>query len=250
MGDGMTDDFYPYDGPKGKLTIGGTAKGEFETAGDSDWFKVSLVAGTTYLFSLEGAAAGAGTLAGAGPFATLSMRYDYGGEVPAPWFGMGGAGGAPVLPFTPAMSGDYYVQARTTTALGTYTIKAAIAPPDDQPNNTTTKANLAMGATGAGTLDFANDRDWFRVQLTAGELYAFTPQPASANGLAGPLSLYLYTADGVRFEFGNTGGGPLYVTALATGAYFVEARSGLVVTRCRQRVLPTTFWPAWPRAAS
>ena len=48
--------------PFGPLTINGTATGSLESAGDHDWFRVQLSAGTAYTITLRGPGAGGGTL--------------------------------------------------------------------------------------------------------------------------------------------------------------------------------------------
>ena len=44
------------------VAVGGSATGNIATSGDVDWFAVALTAGVTYLFDLQGNAAGRGTL--------------------------------------------------------------------------------------------------------------------------------------------------------------------------------------------
>ncbi len=48
--------------PFGSVPINGSSTGTLETTGDRDWFRVQLVAGTTYVIDLQGQHAGAGTL--------------------------------------------------------------------------------------------------------------------------------------------------------------------------------------------
>jgi hypothetical protein len=48
--------------PFGSVPINGSSAGTLETTGDRDWFRVQLVAGTSYLIDLQGQHAGAGTL--------------------------------------------------------------------------------------------------------------------------------------------------------------------------------------------
>ena len=57
------DDYAANTGTTGRVTVGGSVTGEIETAGDADWFRVTLVAGQTYRFLLEGTETGGGTLA-------------------------------------------------------------------------------------------------------------------------------------------------------------------------------------------
>ena len=59
----MSDDYLATTGTTGAVSVGGSATGDIETwRGDRDWFAVSLEAGKTYRFDLEGAPTGGGTL--------------------------------------------------------------------------------------------------------------------------------------------------------------------------------------------
>ena len=59
----MSDDYAGSTLTTGSVGVGGAATGSIETAGDTDWFRITLVTGTTYRFDLEGCATGQGTLA-------------------------------------------------------------------------------------------------------------------------------------------------------------------------------------------
>jgi hypothetical protein len=54
------DDYAGSIGTTAVLGIDGSITGDIETTDDADWFRVSLVAGTTYRFDLEGSATGQG----------------------------------------------------------------------------------------------------------------------------------------------------------------------------------------------
>lgn len=141
-GSGATDD-YPYaTNTSGVVTVNGPAtSGVIETPEDADLFKVTLVAGTTYTFSLQRSGAGGLTnpylqLYGIQPNATtvppLITQDDDGG----------GAGNARIS-YTPTTSGTYFLAAWDyDTGTGTYTLSATtqdsggpalvnIAPQDD-----------------------------------------------------------------------------------------------------------------------
>ena len=59
----ITDDYTSTTSTTGTVSVGGTKTGSIETAGDTDWFKISLVAGVTYTFDAMGSPSGKGTLA-------------------------------------------------------------------------------------------------------------------------------------------------------------------------------------------
>ena len=126
----------------GSLAIGGTASGTIEVAGDYDYFRIQLVAGTVYQFDLKGSSSGVGTLGD--PTLMLhnaqntALRYDDdGGRI------YGGSSTDSQIVFIPQESGTYYLNAGGyASASGTYQLSAATLPSDyylqavlDQPNN-------------------------------------------------------------------------------------------------------------------
>ena len=54
----VTDDYEAGTGTSATVAAGGSATGEIESAGDRDWFAVTLEAGTTYRIDLEGSPTG------------------------------------------------------------------------------------------------------------------------------------------------------------------------------------------------
>ena len=65
------DDFRGDTGTTGTVAVGGSVIGEIEAQADRDWFAVTLEAGKTYQFDMEGSTTGGGTLEN--PF-LLTMR--------------------------------------------------------------------------------------------------------------------------------------------------------------------------------
>ena len=57
------DDYAASTSTTGTVSVGGSKTGNIEAAGDTDWFKITLVAGQTYRFDTEGSPTGQGTLA-------------------------------------------------------------------------------------------------------------------------------------------------------------------------------------------
>lgn len=60
MGGVIADDYLASAATTGTVAVGGSATGTIETTGDADWFKVTLTAGTTCEFKLEGSDTGQG----------------------------------------------------------------------------------------------------------------------------------------------------------------------------------------------
>ncbi|MGK2872966.1 MAG: DUF4214 domain-containing protein [Alphaproteobacteria bacterium] len=116
----MADDFGSSTTTSGSLTVGSVAIGNIETSGDADWFRVSLTAGRTYRFDLEGADTGVGTLSD-----PLLLLIDNNNSTIHAIDGNDGIGLNASLTFTPAVSGFYYVDATSANYLGgTYRLSA------------------------------------------------------------------------------------------------------------------------------
>ncbi len=123
----VADDYAGSTATTGRITVGGQATGNIESEQDDDWFAVSLAAGTRYTFELRGLLGGGGTLGGGGHYPMLSLYgatgtfIDYAYE--------GGVGNDPLMSFTPATSGTYYlgVEEWYYTGTGSYTLRASSA---------------------------------------------------------------------------------------------------------------------------
>jgi serralysin len=111
------------------LAIGGVLNDSLEVVGDTDWIKVELIAGESYLFTLTGA--GVDPLFD--PF--LELRDSSGLKVAQD--DDAGPGLNPQLRFTAPTSGTYYLVARSyedenqEPTAGTYTLTADFGPPQN-----------------------------------------------------------------------------------------------------------------------
>ena len=102
----MSDDFTQDILTTGVISVGDSATGELETQGDIDWFEVTLQAGQTYRFDLEGSPTGAGTLGDP----NLLGIYDYLGQlIPDTGNDDGGTWLNSRLYFTASRYGTYHV---------------------------------------------------------------------------------------------------------------------------------------------
>lgn len=190
-------------------TVIAQATGNIEVEGDSDWFKVSLNAGTEYIFNITG-----NTLSGNG---SLSL-YDSNGN---PVSSAGSVANGTQIVFEPTSSGTYYVGASGGgTATGTYTINEATAP-FDFAGNASTAGTVAVGGQATGTLATSGQTDWFKVQLTAGTGYAL-----HMTGGAG-AQVALYDSNGNLVDSGNFGstlyGNNAFYVPTTSGTYYVAA---------------------------
>ena len=198
----MTDDFPTHPSTTGKLAIGGRQTGNFESGTDFDWFAVTLQAGQRYLFSLKST--------GVVPFSTgytvyaLGLYDAAGNQVSQ--FQPGTYSEHPVLAFTAASSGTYYLSAGSVYGwygVGGYEVWADLRTgPDDRPDDASTRDNLAQDGSITGSFEVAGDRDWIRFEATAGVAYWFAtegPEP----GLPGS-SPYTYASEThIRDSQGN-----------------------------------------------
>ncbi|MFM7304894.1 MAG: PPC domain-containing protein [Alphaproteobacteria bacterium] len=99
---------------------------------------------------------------------------------------------------------------------------------DTVPGDTSTTVTLAIGGSLNGAVNFWGDRDWFAVDLVAGQRYSISLDGA-AYGAYGALFdpyLRLREASGNLVaqddDFGGTLNSLLTFTALATGRYYLD----------------------------
>lgn len=116
------DDYNSSTGTSGRLNTGSSVTGNIETTNDTDWFQVSLTAGTTYIIDLEGSPTNAGTLSdtylrgiynSSGSLISGTTNDD--GDTSTSWNSQ--------LEFTPNSNGSYYISAGAfSNGTGTYTL--------------------------------------------------------------------------------------------------------------------------------
>lgn len=218
------DDFSATTATTGVAVVGSTVTGSIETAGDTDWIRVTLTAGTLYRFDGRGSASSGGTLADP----ALQLLNAAGTVLIAD--NDSGPGADARIMFKAVTSGTYYLamRANTSTATGTYTI-AATANPDDYAASTATAGTVAVGGTATGIVETAGDRDWFRVTLTAGTAYNIQVS-GTATGSAlrwTDSNVVLRNADGTQVG-ANTrsslgASALLTYTPTSTGTYYIDA---------------------------
>ena len=100
------------------MKCGGSATGNIETSGDADWFRITLTAGHTYRFDLQGSGSGHGTLSDPllqllnSTGTQLTSNDDYNGLEPE-------------ITYTPTTSDTYYLSAQAYDGYtGTYLLSA------------------------------------------------------------------------------------------------------------------------------
>jgi Ca2+-binding RTX toxin-like protein len=214
------------------VAVGGSVAGTIDTAGDQDWYRVSLTAGRQYRFDLRGLDSGQGTLED--PLLRLldASGFEIGenDDVDFP------LNHDSSITFAVALSGTYFLSAQgyqdeSFASLGTFRLGVTDlgAVPSDVPGNTTTGVSVPVGGSVTGLIDVAGDTDWYRVSLVAGHQYRFDLQGAS-SGQGTLEDPWLFLLDGVGDELdGNddaaddTLDSSITYVASFSGTYYLSA---------------------------
>ncbi|MEZ6185580.1 MAG: PPC domain-containing protein [Planctomycetota bacterium] len=164
--------------------------GNIEVGGDSDWFKVDLVAGTEYEFytdNLQGGMDSILTLYDTNGTTVLDVNDDS-QAAPVPLASR--IPNDPAMNFTAAQDGTYYLEVVHYSPVDTGTYDLALrqisggVAPDDHGNDATTATALTLGTPTAGRIEVAADQDWFSIDLTAGDTFTLTTATAGNTNLA------------------------------------------------------------------
>ncbi|MQA42281.1 DUF4214 domain-containing protein [Rugamonas aquatica] len=212
----MSDDFSNDINTTGRLAAGSGTSANFETSYDSDWFRIQLTAGVTYVFTLDGAAQGGGTLTDFG--ATSLTLYGAQGQ----WMmNLGGTATiGPALTYTAATSGTYYLAAGANggaNAAGSYTVRASLPAADDFRADTGSSGNFAGSDSVSGVFERSTDVDWFKFHAEAGQLLGFSSGGAGAM----PADTSVYDANGRYVAYASNT--PVKITA--SGDYYLAVAS-------------------------
>ena len=225
------DDFRQDTATKGAVAVGGHVTGDAQFADDQDWFAVALEAGKTYRIDLEGYATGQGTLVD--PY--LYGIHDANGILVADTDDDdGGVGYNSRLMFVAPDTATYYVAAGGRLgATGTYklSVEEVEVVVDDFRQDTTTTGAVTVGAPVTGDAQFADDHDWFAVELEAGKAYRIDLEgsPTGEGTLDDPYLYGIHDANGILIaDTDDDDGGVGYnsrviFVAPDTATYYVAA---------------------------
>lgn len=206
--------------------------GVIQTSGDSDWFKVGLSAGVTYIVSVAADQDSATLDPLRDPF--LAIRNAQGERVALNDDAAGSFDA--LLYFTPDVSGIYYVEATSAFKYdtGAYSVNIDVAAADDYGNDLTDAniGTLTLGAYLSGGLQKPGDTDVFQVLLTAGQNYSFDVEGiSSAKGNLADPELRIFDTAGILVRLADDGGlgtnSLAYFAPTATGVYKVQVSSGI-----------------------
>jgi hypothetical protein len=226
----MADDYAASTATTGVVGVGGSITGNIESTQDADWFRVTLTAGRSYEFDLQGSDSGQGTL----PDPFLRLRDSSGNSISYDFDS--GTGHDARITFAPAVSGTYYLAAdgSLSSDLGTYKLSATDlgAGGDDYAASTATTGVVSVGGSITGNIESMQDADWFRVTLTAGRSYQFDLQGSdSGQGTLPDPFLRLRDSSGnsISYDFDSGTGHDARITFAPTvsGTYYLAADGAL-----------------------
>ena len=198
------------------LAVGGEVASTVDFPGDENWFRVELVADQICRFDLRSDVGSATPLGD--PYLRL---YDTAGNLIAEngdGFGLDSR-----LFLTAFETATYFASAgglgETT---GDYRLAARLVDVSGViPGDPSSSATLEVGGEAAGTVEVPGDQDWYRTQLTAGQVYRFDLLADDSGGdPLGDLALRIHDGNGVLLSerFGTS-----FYNATATGLFFVSA---------------------------
>jgi len=211
---------------------GGTLTGTLSNEDGGDMIAVELVAGQTYTFSYRGTADGVvdpWLRIYASDMTTLLAQDDDGGY-----------GRTSQITFTATSSGTYYLNATSWYQVdpaapdyqdnGSYTISVWSPEAGHDAGNTIATAGSIEVGTNYQYLETAGDRDYYAIELVAGNVYTFTynggvaSEAVDAGESIGVLGLY-------NSAGANVSGGLFYSSAGETSITFVAQTSGTYYLR-------------------
>lgn len=200
---GSQDDYSDSSAGAGSVSVNGSVTGEVETAGDNDWFSISLVAGHSYNLELEGSPTNAGTL----PDTYLNGIYNASGQlIPSTSNDDSGTGTNSSVEFLADSSGTYYISAgaygsNTGTYKLTVTDEGSVST-DDYSSSTTGAGTISVDGFQTGTIEESSDQDWFAASLEAGHTYQiYLKGTDTSNGtLSDPYFRGIYNSSGTAIS--------------------------------------------------
>lgn len=199
------------------LALGATAQGSLQAGIDRDAFRISLQAGVSYRFDLASAPGG--------DYLKLELAMAADPAVLA----AAAVGSKGSLEFTPVVSGDYLVTVASAGGVPPslpYGLTATAAQ-DDWTAHGAGAGQLGIGASAAGRLESATDRDWFAFQAVAGATYRIDARWDTTGSGAG-AAVRILGADGSQIKALSVPvhlHAPVSFKADAGGTHFIEMAS-------------------------
>ena len=226
----LADDYRQDAGTAGTVAVGGSVTGDIQFAGDRDWFAVELEAGTIYCIDLEGSPTGEGTLGN--PY--LRGIHDDNGDLIADTANNDGGNGLnSMVNFVAPATATYYIAAGGLgTSRGTYKLSVT-AVEDDYSADTGTDGSVTVGGSATGDIEYADDHDWFAVELEANTKYRIDLEgsPTGEGTLGDPYLRGIHDDNGdliagtANDDDGDGLNSLVEFVAPATATYYIAAGS-------------------------
>ncbi|MFC0588589.1 M10 family metallopeptidase C-terminal domain-containing protein [Novosphingobium aquiterrae] len=201
------------------VTPGGYITGSIDSAGDHDWYRVTLNAGQTYTISTQlSLTLSDSVLALRDSTGALIAENDdviFGGNLT--WS---------EITYTATTTGTYYIDTSGYQSdTGTFYLTMSSPAFDSALGSTATTASLAVGGSATGAFESTGDHDWYAIQLAQGQSYLLTT--STESGVVVDTVLYLRDASGnpLAYNDDGLGGGGfsrIRFTAPTTGTYYVD----------------------------
>ncbi len=211
-----TDDFSDDVNTTGTISVGGKVTADLDFNSDHDWFSISLIQGTTYVFD-------AITFNSVDPF--ISLRDTQGNLLTSD--NNSGNNNNAKITFTPGSTDTYFLDVSDVgnDNIGSYEVNTTTffnSSVDDFSGDIFTNGNALLGGFVSANLDFSGDSDWFSITLQSGNRYQFDCIESNE------IDSYLRIRDsnGVSLNYDNNGGSGddsrLIFDATNTATYFLE----------------------------
>jgi hypothetical protein len=218
-----TDDISPDSiATNGTIALGSTVSGAINYTGDTDWYKITLNRGGTYLFNLS-------SLTLYNP--KMSIRDASGNEVAVANDFSGSTAESINFVEPGGASQTYFIVVSNASSFGdgTYRLSVTQGLADDvSPDSTATNGAINVGENVSRSINFIGDRDWFRISLTANQLYVFELRRGT---LIDPY-LRIMNSAGTQVSSDDDGGAGLdsYLAFIpaTTGSYYLVASSSTI----------------------
>ena len=210
------------------ITVGGESlQGVIDTGGDQDWYRVSLVAGHSYRFNLQGAVSGQGSLIDP----VLRLLDQAGNELV--FNDDAGDSLESSIAYTATRSGVHYLSAQgfaSNSGSFSLSVSELTDGAGDVPASIRTPSGVAVGGAIPGTIDFSGDQDWYQVRLQAGIEYLFelSANDSALGSLEDPL-LRLLDSSGSEITRDDDSAGELesgiLFTPSSSGTHYLSAQA-------------------------
>ncbi len=206
---------------RGRIALGGTVNGSLDFPTDTDWYRIRLGANESVRISLNSA--------GDTPLSDPYLHvYDASGTEVASDDDSGGNLNS-YLEFTPTSAGTYFISAEPYGGESTGGYALSVRGGDIPADSSTDMSLSAAGDYREGVLAPAGDRDWYKLDLEAGQELRIMVNSAEGNGdpLGDPY-VVVYGPDSAELARDDDGGDGLNslleFQAATAGTYFVEVR--------------------------